>query len=180
MEISKLAGVTLPTWGRLPAILLAVACIFLLGALWGEGRAGEREIDSADKRVAAAAQVAHAQERVVVKTEVEYRDRIRTIYQKGETIEKQVPVYVTAADDGRCSVNAGFVRTYNAAWAGEPAGPAADSDREPAGVPLSGVAEVDAHNAAACIAWREQALGLREFYKRLQAATAGQDNGSAP
>ncbi|WEF35770.1 hypothetical protein [Pseudoduganella chitinolytica] len=76
---------------------------------------------------------------------------------KGDEIEKLVPVYVTRADDDRYGVNAGFVRSYNAAWAGEPAGPAAESDRDAAGIPLSEVAEVDAHNATACRAWRELA-----------------------
>jgi hypothetical protein len=179
MNLSKLISLSLPAWGRLPVFILAGCVVFLLGAVWGEGKAGQREIDAADKRVAQAVRVAQARERVVVKTEVKYRDRIRTIYQKGETIEKQVPVYVTRDDDSRCSINAGFVRTYDAAWTGEPAGPAAESDREPAGIPLSVVAETDAYNAAACRAWREQAIGLREFYRRLQAASVGQDDGGA-
>jgi hypothetical protein len=44
------------------------------------------------------------------------------------------------------------MRSYNAAWSGEPAGGAVDADREPAGISLSEVAEADAHNATACLA----------------------------
>jgi len=63
------------------------------------------------------------------------------------------------------------VRLYDAAWSGEAAGPAADADREPAGISLAQVAEVDIFNATSCGAWRELALRLREHYTRLQAVT---------
>ena len=107
----------------------------------------------------------------MTQTEIEYRDRIQKIYIQGKTIEKEVPVYVTQADNSRCTVNAGFLRSYNAAWANEPAGPAAESDRGPAGVSLAEVGETDAFNATVCLAWREKAIGLEAFYGRLQTAT---------
>jgi len=173
MNLPKLAVATPPLWIRLLCYLLIGAGLFLLGVLWGETAAGERELARAEQRAEQTTKLTQATVRVMWKTEIKYRDRIRTVYQKGETIEKQVPVYVTPADDGRCSINAGFVRTYNAAWANEPAGPVAESDREPAGVPLSEVAAVDAHNATACHAWREQALGLREAYGKLKATIEG-------
>jgi hypothetical protein len=66
-------------------------------------------------------------------------------------------------------VSVGFVRSYNAAWSGEPAGPAAGTDRDSAGIPLAEVAEADAHNAKARFAWRELALGFRDFYLQQQA-----------
>lgn len=46
--------------------------------------------------------IGQAQAKVVVRTEIEYRDRIEKIYLKGEVIEKQVPAYVTAADNAEC------------------------------------------------------------------------------
>lgn len=177
MKISNLAGIVLPSWARIAALLAAACCFFLLGVIWGERSAGEREIKRIEQQADHTVKVANAQIQVVTKTETKYRDRIKTIYVKGETIEKAVPIYVTPADDQRCSVPAGFVRIHNAAWANEPPGPPAESDREPASVPLSAVAEVGAHNAAACHAWREQALGLRELYQKMQAATA---TGEAP
>jgi hypothetical protein len=66
-------------------------------------------------QAAQAAKIAQAQTKVVVETQVKYVDRIKTIYKQEETIEKQVPIYVTAADDAGCSINAGFVRVYDAA-----------------------------------------------------------------
>lgn len=147
------------------------AVVYLLGVLQGERHAGEAHIEYVERQALADQKLVAAREKVVVQTEVKYRDRIKTIYVKGEESEKLVPVYVTPADDHRYGVNAGFVRHYNAVWAGAAPGPAADSDREPAGVSLSGISEVEAHNATSCRAWRELAIGLREHYEKLKAAT---------
>lgn len=157
---------------RVLAILSLLSAFFIAGFAAGEIRAGQKHIDFVGAQAAASVRVIRAQEKVVTQIQVKYVDRIKTIYRKGEEIEKQVPVYVTAADNDRCSVNAGFVRVYDAAWVGEPAGAGADSDRASSGVSLAEVAEVSAANATACRAWREQALGWQEFYRGLQKATA--------
>lgn len=168
---SKLGEIILPTWSRwLIAGALGVL-LYMLGLLHGERIASQRHADYITAQAAHTSSIAQAQVRVVMKTEIKYRDRIQKVYIKGEEIEKLVPVYVTRDDDDHFGVNAGFVRSYNAAWAGEPAGPADESDRDPAGVPLSAIAEVDAHNATACRAWRELAIGLREHYGEIKGVT---------
>jgi len=48
-------------------------------------------------------------------------------------------IFVTAADDAVYRVSIGFVRAYDAAWSGEPAGSATESDWELARVPLADV-----------------------------------------
>ena len=144
------------------------AVMYLMGMLHGERVAGQQHIDYVQAQAARGVAVARAQTQVVVRTEIKYRDRIQKIYLKGEVIEKQVPVYITAADNAECRINAGFVRSHDAAWAGEPAGPAASADRDPAGVSLAEVAETNVHNATTCLAWRELALGLREHYLKQQ------------
>lgn len=152
-------------------IVAAIACIgFAFGFCTGEQRAGQVHIDYVAKQAAASVRVAQAQMKVVTQTQVKYVDRFHTIYQKGMEIERQVPVYVNAADNDRCTVNAGFVRSHNAAWEGVDPGTPADSDRKPASFSLADVAEANAANATACRAWREQALGWREFYNELQRA----------
>ena len=164
-------GFALPRWSAWLVAATGGALLYVLGMLHGERAAGQQHVDYITAQAARGIAIAKAQTKVVLQTEIKYRDRIKTVYVKGEEIEKLVPVYVTRADDDRYGVNAGFVRSYNAAWAGEPAGPASDTDREPAGIPLSDVAEADAFNATACRAWREQALGWREFYSELKSAT---------
>lgn len=164
-------GMEITGWPRLLAGALAVAVVFGLGVMQGERVAGQQHVAYVAAQAAQSVKIAQAQAKVVVQTEIKYRDRIQKVYVKGNEIEKQVPVYVTAADNLRYGVNVGFVRSYNAAWSGDVAGPAAESDREPAGIPLADIAETDAANATSCRAWREQAIGMREFYEQMKAST---------
>lgn len=172
--------VVLPTWVRLAAAVAVLAVIYLLGRLDGERTGGEQHIAYVEAQAAQAATLVRAQSQVLRETETKYRDRIHRIYIKGDEIEKEVPVYVTPGDSDAYGVNAGFVRAYNAAWTGTRAGPPAGSDRGPAAVSLTEVAEVDAHNAAACLAWREQAIGLREAYRNVQDIINGASAASDP
>ncbi|GAM51767.1 hypothetical protein EBME_0230 [bacterium endosymbiont of Mortierella elongata FMR23-6] len=114
------------------------------------------------------AQLIEAQAKVVIQTEIQYRDRIKIVKEKGDAIIKETPIYVTQADNDHFSVSVGFVRHYNAAFTGELAGAPAKSDREPAGISIAEIAEVNSHNASVCWQWREQALGLRAFYRQLR------------
>lgn len=173
MILSKLADLVIPAWARWVFLACTGVILFLFGQLHGERVAGQHHIDYVTAQVGQTVKVAHAQTKVVIQTEIEYRDRIQKIYIKGAEIEKQVPVYITQADNDRFGVNVGFVRSHDAVWTGEPAGPAADADREPAAVSLADVGQAVAFNATTCLAWREQSLGLREFYRKLQAATNG-------
>ncbi|MCX8565742.1 MAG: hypothetical protein ON057_000469 [Glomeribacter sp. 1016415] len=92
----------------------------------------------------------------------------KVIKEKSDTLIKEMPIYVTQADTNHFGVNVGFVRHYNAAFSGEPAGHPTEFDRRPPGIPLAEIAEVNAFNANICWQWREQALGLKAFYQQLQ------------
>ena len=157
-------------WGFLLTCIVAGA-LFFAGDRHGAGRVRAEWAAETEQRNESDREAARANRLVAAKTEVVYRDRIEKIYVKGNEIAKQVPIYITEIDSSRFTVNAGFVRLYDAAWSGEPAGPAAESDREPAGISLAQVAAVEAGNATSCRAWREVAIGLREYYAHLQAAT---------
>ncbi len=178
MVLSKLAGMALPSWARIAALILAGCCIFLLGQISGERDAGEREMARSEQRAnelaEQTAKLYRSQIQVITKTETKYRDRIRNVYIKGETIEHSVPEYVTPADGDSYYINDGFVRVYNAAWTNTPAGPPGELDRRPSPIPLADIAAADAHNATSCHAWREQALGLREVYTSMQSVLAGE------
>lgn len=176
--MNMLTGMVIPPWVRWAALAVAAGFIFLFGQLRGERIAGERHVEYVNAQAKKTVKIAQAQTKVVVQTEVKYRDRIQKIYVKGDVIEKEVPVYVTQSDNAGCTINAGFVRVYDAAWSGEPPGTAADSDREPSGIPLSEVAETDAWNAKVCLAWREQALGWHDFYREIKNAINNPDGKS--
>lgn len=158
----------IPLPARIAIVVAAGISLYMLGMLHGERSAGQTHIDYISKQAAESVKVAQAQTKVVIETQIKYVDRFKTIYAQGEVIEKQVPIYITADDNAGCTINTGFVRIHDAAWANQPAGPAADTDREPSGISLTDVAETNAFNATACLAWREQALGLREFYRKMQ------------
>ncbi|MFZ3001590.1 MAG: hypothetical protein WA071_14785 [Undibacterium umbellatum] len=161
----------LPLWSRVMVTACLVGVVFLLGQLHGERVAGDFHNEYVGKQAAQTVKIIKAQAKVVTETETIYKDRFIKIYEKGDKNEKETSTYVTADDSAACVVNSGFVRHHDSAWSSNTAGPATIADREPSGISLTAVAETNAFNATTCLAWREQALGLRDFYKKLQTVT---------
>jgi len=153
---------------------LAVVALVAL-AFWGHGfwKGNEHGTQKLTDHLAAQAKadtkLAAARVQVVKEVEIKYRDRIKVERIAGETITREVKVYVTKEDDAGCSVPVGTIRVLNAAWAGEPPGPPAESDRGPSGNTLSSTAGIEAGNAATCRIWKQQRDGLIEFYQKQQA-----------
>ena len=170
----KLAALVLPPWVGPALLAAAAASLYLLGMMHGVRTEGQKHIDYLATQANRTVRVSEKQIQVVHDVQIVYRDRITTITKTGEQIATAAPQLVTADDSLHFGVNAGFVRIYNAAWTNSPAdvaGAAADSDREPAAVSLTDIAETEAHNATACHAWREQAIGLRSLYEGMRAIT---------
>ena len=158
---------TLVKWG-----VIAALCAAFYGFAWyrGDEHGTQKLIDYKGEQATAEIKLRDAQIKVVHDVQIEYQDRIQKVYVKGDTITKEVPVYVTKADDAGCTIPIGFVREYAAMWTNTPAGPPSESDRGPSGVQLSTVARSDSGNAAACFKYKEQRDGLIDFYRRLQSA----------
>ena len=106
----------------------------------------------------------HARDRIVVQTEIEYRDRVRTIYQQGEQIVRTISIHITPDADRRYPVPVGFVRVHRTATTGTAAASAGDLDGEASDIALSAVAEVDAQNYTECRKWQAQVIGWQEYY----------------
>lgn len=153
--------------------LLGIASFGLACELHGRAAVNKEWGAEREKQAELARETRKAGQLVKVETELVYRDRIKKVYLKGDAIEKQVPEFVTRGDDDRFAVNVGFVRNFNAAWAGDDSGSGAVADREPAGIPLSDVAATNDSNIKACRAWREIAIGTREQYLKIQKVVAG-------
>lgn len=169
--VKRLQGVMVPAWAKWAALGSLLLAVYGLGRVHEARRGADALANYIGKQATQATRIAQAQVQVVHDTEIKYVDRIRAVYVKGEEIEKRIPEYVTPADAGRFGVNVGFVRVLDAAWGLQPAAAPAESDREPAAVPLGDLAANEVDNATACRVWREQALGVREFYERLRAVT---------
>lgn len=160
-------------------VVYAVAAIavvsFLTGvyfAIYNKGYAAGKDLltQYIAKQAEETAKTQAVVEKIVTKVETVYVDRIVKVREKGQTIVKEVIVYVDKTDDAACELRNGFVRVHDAAAANTPAGPPASTDREPAGVSLSETTEAIAHNYTVGHLWREQALGCRAFYEELKTA----------
>lgn len=131
---------------RGPLRIVPSWCYWLLALCLGCEIHGAGRVQAkwdADKR--SAQQVVQAvtagQDVVLRQVVTNYVDRVKTITVQGETRIKEVPIYVTAQDDAACSINAGFVRMWNAANTGAAISPdTSGADEAPSGVSLSGTA----------------------------------------
>lgn len=155
---------TLIAWPyRVLAVMALGAAVFTFG--WRQG--AERVQAKWDAQVREQAlQVAVQQQRqaeATVKVVTRYVDRVRVVREKGQTIVKEVPVYVPVEADAACSVNRGFVRVHDAAAAGDVPEPARDADAAASGVALSAVAETVADNYRICRENAEQLRALQEW-----------------
>ena len=108
-----------------------------------------------------AAAVREQQAQATVKVVTQYVDRVLVVREKGETIIKEVPIYVPAQADAACTINRGFVRLHDAAAAGELPEPARDADAAAEGLALSAVAGTVAANYQTCHENAEQLRALQ-------------------
>lgn len=157
------------------ALLLGLACAgsYVWGYTSGISSGTKNHTAYVNAQTAQTLKVAEQQVKVVTKVETVYRDRVQKIYLEGKTIETLIPTYIQPADDALFHVPVGLVRVLDAAWAGQAPGPADDSDREPSGIPISEIGRIQAANATACLVWRDQSLGWRQFYAEQQRAING-------
>ena len=151
-------------------LVLTALGVALIGFGWIKGASHvQARWDAAIQQQAlqtAAIRERQAQARVKVVTQ--YVDRVRVVREKGETIIKEVPVYVPVQADAACSINRGFVRLHDAAAAGELPEPARDADAASAGIALSAVAGTLTANYQTC---HENAVQLRALQEWARGAT---------
>ena len=158
-----------------PYRLLALVAlgVALIGFGWIKGASHvQAQWDAAIQQQAL--QTAAARERqaqATVKVVTQYVDRVRVVREKGDTIFKEVPVYVPVQADAACTINRGFVRLHDAAAAGELPEPARDADAASAGIALSAVAVTVAANYQTCHENAEQLMALQVWVKDTATST---------
>jgi hypothetical protein len=111
------------------------------------------------------------QAEATVKVVTRYVDRVRVVREKGETIIREVPVYVPVQADAACSVNRGFVRVHDSAAHNTVPEPAGDADAGASGVALSEVAGTVADNYRRCHENAEQLRGLQGWVREMAVTT---------
>lgn len=141
---------------------------FVAGTSIERTKARQAEIEQLREAFDQGRQLGTVRDRIVT----EYVDRVQVIEKRGETIIKEVPVYVSEAADRACAVPVGFVRLHDAVAAGLPApGAAGAADDAPSGIALSAVTGTVAGNYTACHANAEQLSQLQALLRQYQAIT---------
>jgi len=146
-------------------LALAVLGVALVGFGWIKGASHvQAQWDAVvQQQTLQAATVRQRQAEAAVKIVTQYVDRVRIVREKGDTIIKEVPVYVPVQADAACTINHGFVRLHDAAAAGELPEPARDADAASAGIALSAVAGTLTANYQTCHENAEQLRALQEW-----------------
>lgn len=151
-------------------VLLVVAAL-VLGAWQIKHRITRAETRAASaetraNRLQAELEQARMSERVIT----QYVDRVRIVRERGATLTKEVPIYVTAHADAACPVPVGFVRLHDSAAQNMPLGqPPANPDAPAPGLALSAVAATVAGNYTTCHETAQQLSALQDWVRGLQA-----------
>ena len=149
-------------------LVLAVLGVALVGFGWIKGASHvQAQWDAAIQQQALqTAAIRERQSQATVKVVTQYVDR-----EKGETIIKEVPVYVPVQADAACTINRGFVRLHDAAAAGDLPEPARDADAAATGIALSAVAGTVAANYQTCHENAEQLTALQVWVSEMSATS---------
>jgi hypothetical protein len=158
-----------------PYRLLAIAALglTLVGFGWvkGVGHVQAQWDATVRQQALQATAVREEQAQATVEVITEYVDRVRVVREKGDTIIKEVPVYVPVQADAACTINRGFVRLHDAAAAGALPEPARDADAAAADIALSTVAATVATNYQTCHETAEQLKALQTWVREMASAS---------
>ena len=152
-------------------LAVAALAVALIGLGWmkGAGHVQSQWDAGAQHQTLQVAVIRERQAQATAKVVTQYVDRVRVVREKGETIIKEVPVYVPVQADAACTINRGFVRLHDAAAAGELPETARDADAAPAGLALSAVAGTVAANYQTCHENAEQLRALQAWISEVRA-----------
>lgn len=151
------------------ALVLLAAALIGFGWIKGAGHVQAQWDAAAQKQTLQVAAIRERQAQATVKIVTQYVDRIRVVRERGDTIIKEVPVYVPVQADAACTINRGFVRLHDAAAAGDLPEPARDADAAAAGLALSAVAGTVAANYQTCHENAEQLRALQVWVGEMKA-----------
>lgn len=151
--------------GRIPAWVWVALALIAGGWYYGHTRfeAGQADIQaewnaSVERGKKEVERLKSEASKITVKVETKYVDRIKEVKVRGETIVKQVPVYVPAG----LPELPGSIRVFiDAASQGILPDPSQTSDA--AAIPIEDLASSVAENYTQCLATSEQLRGLQEW-----------------
>jgi hypothetical protein len=156
-------------------VLLAAA---LIGFSWLKGANHVRdEWDAANtKQAMQMSGFKQRQAEATVQVVTKYVDRVKVVRETGETIIKELPIYVTPEADVACVLSRGFVRLHDAAVAGRIPFTAGAADVTPAGIALSTAADTVVDNYERCHENAEQLIALQSWIRSIIETPETTDN----
>lgn len=156
---------------KLVSIVLSVLLVFALGCYTGWSVEERVYTNYKNAQAQKAAQVSQASTKSATEVVTKYVDRVKVVEGKTRVITKQVPVYVNSQDDSLCTVNAGFVRMWNASNSGVPLdGTRERTDGAPSGIALHEVAEQHSAESGYTRGLEEQVNSLQDYIEGQVAA----------
>jgi hypothetical protein len=156
-------------------IVWIVCLVLIVGSVWGYGhyeyRQGVNSVQLADTK--AVLQVTLASSDATQRVITQYVPKVQYIQTQGQTITHEVVKYVTTKDDSRCTVNAGFVRMWNAANQMQFPAAASSTDGQASNVVLSDIAAQHATEATLTHLDEAQIQALQDWILAQQQAYQG-------
>lgn len=153
----------LPVW--VPYAVVAILVVVVAG--WGYGRGASVVQDRWDiergRQQTVVAVVRQRQAEVTERVITQYVDRVRTVREAGETVIREVPVYVPTQCDSDGRLPAGWRVQHDAAASGRPADAAGFADAAP--IAPDAAAETVARNYLACRLNAEQLIALQAWVR---------------
>ena len=148
---------------------VAALAVALIGFGWikGAGHVQAQWDAAARQQTLQTAAIRERQAQATVEVVTQYVDRVRVVREKGDTIIKEIPVYVPVQADAACTINRGFVRLHDAAAEGELSEPARNPDAPAEGIALSTVARTVADNYQTCHEIAEQLRALQMWINEM-------------
>ena len=149
-----------PLWARLAAVAALALALIGYGYTKGAASVQEKWDLAVAKETAAAVRVVVKQGQITERIVTQYVDRVRVIREAGETIIKEVPIYVPADSP---DLPGGFRVLHDHAAAGTLPDPASGSDAAP--VPAQTAATTVIQNYTACRETGERLSKLQQWIR---------------
>jgi len=152
-------------------LCIALGIVLLVGAIVGSLWYQAHRITTLNGQLSTAQQaqgiladrLATSERAVTVVTQ--YVDRVQVVHEKGATITREIPIYVTPQTDAAFPLPVGFVRVHDAAAQGVPLGGPGPTDAQASGIKASLAASVVADNYTNCLAITAQLTALQDFVR---------------
>ena len=153
-----------PYWAL--AMVIAAGTSLSLGWIAGARHVQTRWDSAVASQQMAAAEVKTQQAEAAIQVVTKYVDRIQVVREKGDTILKEVPIYVPVQADAACTIYRGAVSLHDAAATGELPEPSRDPDASAEGLALSALAATVVSNYQTCHENAEQLKALQGWIRQ--------------